>query len=92
MAVPATCSSWLSSSSEAANSTDQNFKLAPFVRPIIVDVVSREKINLDKVLRSLNVTCPRCGASLAPIERQRLDDDRVGCLKCGKEFQHEAGV
>jgi ribosomal protein S27AE len=50
-------------------------------------VVSREKINLDKVLRSLNVTCPRCGASLAPIERQRLDDDRVGCLKCGKDFQ-----
>ena len=53
---------------------------------------TRKKINLAKVLSSLNVTCPHCGASLAPNERQRLDNDRLRCLKCGKAFGPSSNV
>lgn len=42
-----------------------------------IAVVSRKKIDLAKVLNSLNVTCPECGYSIPPNEVMRLGNDRI---------------
>jgi predicted RNA-binding Zn-ribbon protein involved in translation (DUF1610 family) len=45
-----------------------------------------KKIDLVKVLSSLNVICPECGYSIPPNELVRLSGDRMKCPKCAKEF------
>ena len=50
-------------------------------------MVSRKKIDLNKVRNSLNVVCPLCGYSIPPSEMMRVSMDRMRCPKCGKKFQ-----
>ncbi len=52
-------------------------------------MVTRKKINLEKVLASLNTTCTLCGYSIRPGESLRLDNERMLCPKCEKPFKVE---
>jgi predicted RNA-binding Zn-ribbon protein involved in translation (DUF1610 family) len=47
---------------------------------------SKQKINLEKVLASLNTLCSKCGYSIPPAEICRLDTERMKCPKCGEIF------
>ena len=44
------------------------------------------KINLAKVLASLNTLCPRCGYSIPPNEIQRTSFTEMRCPKCQAVF------
>jgi predicted RNA-binding Zn-ribbon protein involved in translation (DUF1610 family) len=46
----------------------------------------KEKINLAKLLASLNTTCQKCGYSNPPEEIRRIDSERMECPKCGEQF------
>jgi predicted RNA-binding Zn-ribbon protein involved in translation (DUF1610 family) len=46
----------------------------------------KQKINLEKVLASLNTLCSKCGYSIPPAETCRLDTQRMKCPKCGEVF------
>jgi ribosomal protein S27AE len=46
----------------------------------------KQKINLAKVLASLNTTCEKCGYSIPPEEIRRIDSERMECPKCGERF------
>jgi len=50
------------------------------------------KINLERVLASLNTTCPKCGFTITPDLVKRMDFERIECPKCGEEFQPNAAV
>jgi ribosomal protein S27AE len=45
------------------------------------------KINLKKVLASLNTMCPKCGFTIAPDQVKRVDFERMECPKCGEKFK-----
>jgi len=47
------------------------------------------KIDLDKVLASLNTTCPKCGFIITPDPVRRLDFERIECPKCGEKFRSD---
>jgi len=49
-------------------------------------MVSRKKINLEKVLASLDTMCPKCGKVITPAEVQRVDFERMKCPACGVLF------
>jgi ribosomal protein S27AE len=53
-------------------------------------MVSRKKINLEKVLASLDTICPKCGKVITPAEVQRVDFERMKCPACGELFTHGA--
>jgi len=44
------------------------------------------KVNLQRVLASLNTLCTECGYSIAPNEIMRIDFERMKCAKCGAVF------
>jgi predicted RNA-binding Zn-ribbon protein involved in translation (DUF1610 family) len=46
----------------------------------------KQKINLAKVLASLNTTCTKCGYSIPPEEKRRVDFEHMLCPKCGERF------
>jgi len=46
----------------------------------------RGKINLEKILASLNTSCSACGYSIPPDEIRRIDFDTMKCPKCGAAF------
>ena len=46
----------------------------------------KNKVNLAKVLASLNTTWPECGYSIVPCEIVRIDFERMKCPKCGEVF------
>jgi predicted RNA-binding Zn-ribbon protein involved in translation (DUF1610 family) len=48
------------------------------------------KINLEKVLASLDTKCPKCGFTITPDLVKRRDFDRIECPKCGEKFQPNA--
>jgi hypothetical protein len=48
--------------------------------------MQRKKIDIKKVLASLNTTCPECGYSITPAEIVRIDFERMKYPKCGKIF------
>jgi ribosomal protein S27AE len=48
------------------------------------------KINLAKVLASLDTKCPKCGFTITPDLVKRLDFERMECPKCGERFQPRA--
>lgn len=48
--------------------------------------MQRKKIDLKKVMESLNTTCPLCGFSITPDKVQRLDFTRIKCPSCGQVF------
>jgi ribosomal protein S27AE len=37
----------------------------------------KQKINLEKVLASLNTVCPKCGCSITPDKIRRIDSERI---------------
>jgi len=44
------------------------------------------KLDLEKILKSLNVTCPHCNASITPAQQTRIDFERMKCPHCGETF------
>jgi ribosomal protein S27AE len=46
----------------------------------------KQKINLAKVLAALNTPCPKCGYSIPPGEKRRVDFEHMQCPKCGERF------
>jgi ribosomal protein S27AE len=50
------------------------------------------KINREKMLASLNKTCPKCGFTITPDLVKRVDFERIECPKCGEKFQLGAKV
>jgi len=55
-------------------------------KPVEFHVMQRKKIDLKKVLESLNAICPSCGHSISPAEIRRVDFQRMRCPKCGSVF------
>jgi predicted RNA-binding Zn-ribbon protein involved in translation (DUF1610 family) len=49
-------------------------------------VPRKQKINLEKVLASLNTVCPKCGCSIAPDKIRRVGYEMI-CPACGAQFQ-----
>jgi ribosomal protein S27AE len=47
---------------------------------------SRKKINLEKVLASLDKVCPKCGHVISPAEVKRIDFEHIECPACGEQF------
>jgi ribosomal protein S27AE len=45
------------------------------------------KINREKVLASLNKTCPKCGFTIIPDLVKRVDFERIECPECGETFE-----
>jgi ribosomal protein S27AE len=46
----------------------------------------RKKIDIEKVLASLNVTCPQCGRVIPPHEIKRVSREEILCPDCGNRF------
>jgi len=49
-------------------------------------VPSRKKIDLRKVLASLNTICPKCGHTITPAELNRVSWDEIECPACHAVF------
>jgi ribosomal protein S27AE len=49
-------------------------------------VPQKQKINLEKVMASLNTACPKCGCSITPDKIRRIDFQRIVCSECGERF------
>ena len=47
----------------------------------------KQKINLEKVLASLNTVCPKCECSITPDKIRRIDFERMICPECGERFK-----
>jgi len=47
---------------------------------------SRKKIDLQKVLASLNTICPKCGRVIEPQEIRRVNFELMICPGCGERF------
>jgi hydrogenase maturation factor HypF (carbamoyltransferase family) len=47
----------------------------------------KQKINLEKVLASLNTVCPKCRCSIAPARIRRVSFDEIVCPECGARFK-----
>jgi ribosomal protein S27AE len=57
----------------------------------MLKMVSRKKINLEKVLASLDTICPKCGKVITPVEVRRIDFDHMECPACGELFGTATG-
>ena len=44
------------------------------------------KVNLEKVLASLDTVCPKCGKVITPAEVKRIDFERIECPACEEQF------
>jgi ribosomal protein S27AE len=53
---------------------------------MILADMQRKKIDLTKVLESLNTVCPACGFSISADKLRRIDFTRMQCLKCEALF------
>jgi ribosomal protein S27AE len=53
-------------------------------------MVTKQKINRDKVMAALNTPCPKCGHSIPPGEIRRVDFDKMECPSCGERFTPRA--
>jgi ribosomal protein S27AE len=49
----------------------------------------KQKINLEKVLASLNAHCPKCGCTITPDKIRRVDFDYIVCPECGQRFMKQ---
>jgi ribosomal protein L37AE/L43A len=54
-------------------------------------MVSKAKINREKVLAALNTVCPKCGYSIPPEKIRRIDFSVVECPSCGERFTPGGG-
>ena len=52
----------------------------------IAAMVKKSKINLAKVMASLNTLCVKCGYSIPPQEIRRVNFDQIECPKCKERF------
>jgi predicted RNA-binding Zn-ribbon protein involved in translation (DUF1610 family) len=53
----------------------------------IARIISRaRRINLEKVLASVDAVCPKCGKLISPVEVRRIDFERIECPVCGERF------
>jgi predicted RNA-binding Zn-ribbon protein involved in translation (DUF1610 family) len=52
----------------------------------------KQKINLAKVMASLNTVCPKCGCSIPTEKRVRVDWERLQCPECGERLVPVANV
>jgi transposase len=46
----------------------------------------RGKIDIKKVLASLNTSCPKCGHLITPAEIKRVSWEEIECPQCGERF------
>ena len=53
---------------------------------IVSCMTPRSKIDLEKILASLNTICTECRYSIPPNEIMRIDFDTIKCPKCGAVF------
>jgi ribosomal protein S27AE len=49
-------------------------------------MVTKQKINREKVMDALNTLCPKCGYAIPPGEIRRIDCHRMECPRCGEAF------
>jgi ribosomal protein S27AE len=49
-------------------------------------VLSRKKVDFEKVFASLNTVCPKCGKVISPSEIRRVSFDEMICPQCGEKF------
>jgi ribosomal protein L37AE/L43A len=49
-------------------------------------MISKQKINREKVQAALNTVCPKCGYSIPPEKIRRIDSCLVECPSCGGRF------
>ena len=49
----------------------------------------KQKINLEKVMASLNTVCPKCGCTITPDRIRRIDFERIECPECRARFVPE---
>jgi len=49
-------------------------------------MLSKQKINLEKVRASLNTLCPKCGYSIPPEKLYCVGFNEVQCPECGERF------
>jgi hypothetical protein len=47
---------------------------------------SRKKVDIEKVLASLNVSCPKRGRIIEPQDIQRVSWEEILCPDCGNRF------
>ncbi len=45
------------------------------------------KINREKVMASLDKTCPKCRFTITAALVKRVDFERIECLECGERFR-----
>ena len=60
---------------------EKGFGYAPLCMP------KKQKINLEKVLASMNTLCPKCGRVIQPAEIRRVSFDEIECPECGARFK-----
>jgi predicted RNA-binding Zn-ribbon protein involved in translation (DUF1610 family) len=53
-------------------------------------VPQKQKINLEKVLASLNAVCPKCGHEITPAEIKRVSSEEMECPACGSRFKADS--
>jgi predicted RNA-binding Zn-ribbon protein involved in translation (DUF1610 family) len=54
-------------------------------------MVSKQKINREKVMAALNTVCSKCGYSIAPEKIRPIDFYIVECPSCGERFAPGGG-
>jgi predicted RNA-binding Zn-ribbon protein involved in translation (DUF1610 family) len=55
-------------------------------------MVSKQKINRERVQAALNTHCPKCGYSIPPAEIRRIDFDKMQCPACGESSPPDCGT
>ena len=45
-----------------------------------------KRVDLEKVLASLDTACPKCGKAISPAEDKRIDFERMECPECRAQF------
>jgi hypothetical protein len=72
---------------DGAHGRNGNKKAFAYPSPRIeLPPMPRGKIDLQKVLASLNKPCPGCGHQITPPEIDRVTWDEIKCPKCGLIF------
>jgi len=49
-------------------------------------MVTKPKINREKVMAALITVCPKCGYSIPPEKIRRTDSYHMECPSCGERF------
>ncbi len=55
-------------------------------------MVSKQKINRERVQAALNTHCPKCGHAIQPGEIRRIDSEQMECPSCGERFTRRAAL